>query len=102
MNKKNTIKVSLGVLVIFALLFSTVPAQAATTYSHLTVITQPGVKIYVDGVLKDQCYGYYITITVTQGSHVVKVFKPNYYPVAKTAVISSTISYVYMPTLIHK
>ena len=96
MNKRNTIKVSLGVLVIFATLFSIVPAQADTLKSQFTVLTYPGTDIYVDGAFAAHSYGNYIMIIVPYGTHSIKVTKPHYYPWVKTVTISSKISYVFV------
>lgn len=98
MNKKNKMQVCLGVLVIFAVLFSIVPAQAETL-KQVTVITVPGTDIYVDGVFAAHNYAYSRNIIVTVGQHAIKVTKPQYYPVTKTVTIGDKSSYVYIGSL---
>ena len=102
MNTKYKIQVSLRVFVIFALLFSIVPAQADTLQSQFTVISVPGTSIYVDGVFAAQSYTYYRMIIVPYGVHEIKVTKPLYYPSTKKVTISNPISSVFVGALTYK
>lgn len=87
MNMKNKIQVSLGVLVIFAVLFSIVPAQAQTL-KQVTVVTVPNTDIYVNGVFAAHNFAYYRNIYVPVGQYTIKITKPQYYPKTTTVTIN--------------
>jgi hypothetical protein len=93
-------RISLGVLVIFAVLFSVAPSQAETIKSQLTVLTYPGTDIYIDGAYADHSYGNWIMIYVPYGTHTIKVTKPGYFSFVKTIDINTRISSVFVDKLI--
>ncbi len=93
MNKK-----SLGILVIFAILFSMAPSQAVTM-SQFTVLTYAGTDIYVDGAYAVHSYGNWIMIYVPYGTHTIKVAKAGYYDFVKTVSIDTKISYLFVDKL---
>src|SRR4030042_3191201 len=93
-------RISLGVLVIFAILFSVAPSQAETIKSQLTVLTYPGTDIYIDGAYADHSYGNWIMIYVPYGTHTIKVTKPGYFSFVRTIDIKTRISSVFVDILI--
>jgi hypothetical protein len=91
---------TLGILWTVSILVSASPSQAATMESQLTVLTLPGTDIYVDGVYTDHCYGYYLPVVVTYGTHTIKLTKPGYFPFVTTVNVTTKISSVFADNLI--
>jgi hypothetical protein len=91
MNMKNKIQVSLGVLVIFAVLFSIVPAEASTTLNQVTVIAVPG-DIYVNGEFAAHNYGYYRNLFLPVGQYTIKVTRDHYIPKSVTVTVNDKSS----------